>query len=291
MNSRFQSALRAGEEAGSPFKLLTPRECGTTGSGNRTGSRSGQSIDFRDYRDYQLGDDLRTIDWNVYARTDKLTVKLFHEEVTPHLDIILDTSKSMDLPETSKAEAALTVAGIFGAAAGNAGCTCRPWCSGDDGIVPPPHFAGLPGGWVFHEFESIRTMDESWGISPPALRPMGVRVVISDLLWPGEPDRLLRMLSERSAKLIVVQVPGAVEVNPPERGNMRLIDSETGEKLEVFLDESARAQYMEGFEAHVRLWRDACRKVGAVMVQIEAEAFLNSRDLSPFEETEILGVI
>ena len=71
--------------------------------GGTLSQRAGSSLEFRDHRAYEPGDDLRHIDWNAYARTDQLTIKLFREEVTPHLDVVIDTSRSMDLEGTRRA--------------------------------------------------------------------------------------------------------------------------------------------------------------------------------------------
>src|SRR6188474_1828909 len=71
--------------------------------GERRSKRRGQSVEFADYRNYTIGDDLRFIDWNIYARLDKLFLKLFLEEEDLSLYIMFDVSKSCDFGEPSKA--------------------------------------------------------------------------------------------------------------------------------------------------------------------------------------------
>src|SRR6201995_1984911 len=105
MEPDLQQALRDGEKLGLRYALQIPQVAASGIVGSQSGRRAGSSIDFQDYREYQPGDDLRFIDWGIYARSDRLTVKLFREEVTPHLDLILDGSRSMNLPETAKAGA------------------------------------------------------------------------------------------------------------------------------------------------------------------------------------------
>ena len=109
MRDELRQALRAGEQLGLRYALQIPQVAASGWTGTRTGRRAGSSIDFQDYREYQPGDDLRFIDWGIYARTDRLTVKLFREEVTPHLDLILDGSRSMNLENTAKAIAAAKI--------------------------------------------------------------------------------------------------------------------------------------------------------------------------------------
>src|SRR5580692_9332876 len=97
-----RSHLLEGEAAAARFALAAPRSGPMNRTGSVMGSRAGSSLEFRDYRNYEPGDDLRHIDWNAYARTDQLNVKLFREEVTPHLDLLIDGSKSMALEGSAK---------------------------------------------------------------------------------------------------------------------------------------------------------------------------------------------
>src|SRR5262245_45950300 len=78
--------------------------------GERRSKRRGQSVEFADFRNYVVGDDLRFIDWNIYARLDKLFLKLFLEEEDLALYVLIDTSKSMDFGEPNKALYAKQVA-------------------------------------------------------------------------------------------------------------------------------------------------------------------------------------
>lgn len=64
--------------------------------GERRSPKRGQSVEFADYRNYTPGDDLRRVDWNAYARMERLFIKLFQEEEDLTVHILLDASKSMD---------------------------------------------------------------------------------------------------------------------------------------------------------------------------------------------------
>src|SRR6476620_7394901 len=77
--------------------------------GERRSKRRGQSVEFADYRNYVVGDDLRFIDWNLYARLDRLFLKLFLEEEDLSLYVLLDTSMSMDFGDPNKARYAKQV--------------------------------------------------------------------------------------------------------------------------------------------------------------------------------------
>jgi uncharacterized protein (DUF58 family) len=78
--------------------------------GERRSKRRGQSVEFADFRNYVVGDDLRFIDWNIYARLDKLFLKLFLEEEDLALYVLIDTSKSMDYGDPNKSLYAKQVA-------------------------------------------------------------------------------------------------------------------------------------------------------------------------------------
>ena len=82
--------------------------------GERRSKRKGQSVEFADFRGYVPGDDLRSIDWNLYARLDKLIVKLFLEEEDLHFYTLIDASRSMDFGEPTKLEYAKQLAAALG---------------------------------------------------------------------------------------------------------------------------------------------------------------------------------
>src|SRR5512146_1614216 len=70
--------------------------------GERLSRRKGQSVEFADYKNYTTGDDLRFLDWSVYARLDKLFIKLFREEEDLDVTVLVDCSTSMDWGEPNK---------------------------------------------------------------------------------------------------------------------------------------------------------------------------------------------
>src|SRR5215469_9093993 len=102
--------LKEGERAGQRYALRLPRQTPRGATGAAMGQRAGSSLEFKDYRDYQPGDDLRHIDWNAFARSDQLSVRLFREEISPHVDVVLDTSLSMALEDSAKERASVALA-------------------------------------------------------------------------------------------------------------------------------------------------------------------------------------
>ncbi|MGH7950933.1 MAG: DUF58 domain-containing protein [Limisphaerales bacterium] len=303
MDSAIRQALRDGEKLGLRYALQVPQVAASGWTGARTGRRAGSSIDFQDYREYQPGDDLRFIDWGIYARTDRLTVKLFREEVVPHLDLILDGSRSMNLETESgsgagfkpasglearstKAAALAKLAALLATAAANAQCTQAIWVSGE-GFQRLQNDALTPSAWDKLDLESKRTPEQSFEILPPKFRRLGVRVFVSDLLWPGNPISILRRLRDGAAALFVIQLLARDDVEPPEHGNLRVVDSETGDESEIYIDSSVAKQYAENLAQLQQSWNDACRQCGAQMTTLIAEDFENS--ISELEAIQLLA--
>src|SRR5271154_293643 len=285
MDSTIRQSLRDGEKLGLRYALQIPQVAAGGWTGSRSGRRAGSSIDFQDYREYQPGDDLRFIDWGIYARTDRLTVKLFREEVIPHLDLILDGSHSMNLTDTTKANAVAQLAALLATSAVNAQCSQAVWLSGE-GFQRLPNDALAPSAWDKLELESKRTPEQSFEILPPKFRRLGVRVFVSDLLWPGNPIPILRRLRDGAAALFVIQLLARDDATPPEHGNLRVVDSETGDESEIYIDSSIAKQYAENLAQLQQSWSDACRQCGAHMTTLIAEDF--EKSISGLEAIQLL---
>src|SRR5271155_5710565 len=82
--------------------------------GERRSKRKGQSVEFADYRNYVIGDDLRFLDWNLFARLDKLFIRLFMEEEDLHVYVLIDNSLSMDFGDPRKIHYAKQLAAAIG---------------------------------------------------------------------------------------------------------------------------------------------------------------------------------
>ncbi len=289
MDDRYRQFLLEGERIGSRYALTIPPGAPVGPAGVQLSHRAGASLEFRDYRDYQPGDDLRRLDWSVYARSDRLTVKLYREEVSPHLDLVIDGSRSMALEDTRKLEAALSLAGLFATAAENAGFTHAAWLAGQT-VSPIPNSTERPAAWENLDFGWRGTAAQSFENLPPAWRPRGLRVFISDLLFPGEPMRTLAHLTERSASVVVLQLLSEADVTPPDRGNLRLYDSETDETQEIFIDAAAQRDYRDALSRHLENWNRDCRQCGVLMSTLVAETLLRDWNLESLVAAEVLEV-
>ena len=287
MEKQYREYLIEGERAGMRYAFTVPRSALTGLTGVQLGRVTGSSLDFKDYREYQPGDDLRCIDWGVYARSDKLTVKLYREEVSPHVDIFLDCSGSMALADTQKVRAALGLSAILASAAANVQCTHTMWMV-SNGFHQAGNAHECPSLWEGIDFKGGSNPEDSFGVMPPAWRRHGIRILISDLFWLGDPLQTLRRFSDRAAALAVVQLLAEADTRPPALGNTRLVDVETGEPMEVFIDAVAQRKYQDALSAHQQNWLHACRQTGAIMTTLVAEDITGHWRLDALEKAEIL---
>jgi uncharacterized protein (DUF58 family) len=269
------------------YCLSLPRNVPLGMVGSQMGSRPGSSLEFMDHRQYQPGDDLRSIDWSVYARSDKLTVKLYREEVNPHVDIILDGSASMALGGSEKTRAVLALAALFSQAALNAGYTHRGWLAGEL-CREIPNSTHTPGTWQGINFHYEGNPTESLFKQSAPLRPKGIRVFISDLFWLEDPMLTLSRLAEQASCVYVVQMLARADVTVPEHGNIRLVDSETNQTLELFIDTAAQQRYRQRLTRHQQNWQDSCRQCGAILTTLVAEEMLSGWNLDELLRKEIL---
>ncbi len=217
--------------------------------GERRSPRRGHSVEFCDYRGYGVGDDLRYVDWNIYGRLDRLHVKLFVEEEDLCLHLLLDASASMDFGAPTKLQygarlaAALGFIGLVNNERVGVGVLRErvaegwPPTRGRNQVVNLLDFLGrveAVGGTRINEGLQNYTM---------RAREPGLAVVISDLLDPGGYEAGVRALLERRFEVHLIHVLTPEEMDPGLAGDLRLVDSETGETRELSVDGGAIRAY------------------------------------------------
>ena len=233
--------------------------------GERRSPRKGQSVEFSDYRAYGVGDDLRYVDWNAYARLDRLHVKLFVDEEDLCLNLLVDASASMDFGRPTKLDYAVRLAAALG-------------------------FVGLVGlervgvgilrdraaeGWLpargRNQFPAL--LDFLTGVKPAGptrlndaiqtyamrSRESGLVVIVSDLLDPAGYETGLRALMERRFDVHVIHLLDPEEMAPEFAGDFRLADAETGEVRELSVDREALRDYRERLHAFLERAENFCR--------------------------------
>lgn len=282
-------SLMQGYHWGSDYLFVDPPVSPTGMVGNTLARATGSSLEFMEHREYKAGDDLRRIDWNAYARNDRLALKLFRDEVNPHVDLLLDVSKSMALPNSRKTEAACALTGFFASAAAEAHFTFNLWIT-DNGCRKLERSTGVPTAWDPFDFASVQTPADALLQQPPSWRPRGIRVFVSDLLFLADPEQVVAALASNAALTVVVQLLAKSDADPPEEGNLRLIDSETNQRFELFLDSLARKRYLANLGRHQENYNAACRRHGATMTTLIDETFLDNRAVDDLLAAEIMRV-
>jgi len=270
MTESERAAIAEGERVGSSHVLVPPRAISAGAGGARISRRAGGSLEFRDHRDYEPGDDLRHLDWSVFARSDKLTVKQFHEEISPFVEIMLDGSRSMGLAGTRKSEAALAIAAMLAAAAVSSGF---PYSLSlvRDRLHRIAGSAARPTAWDPIAFDFAGTPADAIASGARTLRPLSMRFFISDLLWEGEPQAVAAAHAQDATSTVIIQVLATEDANPDLRGGWRVLDVESGEWREVFFDAAAAAQYRDALARHRELWDESARYARAVVTRCIAE--------------------
>ncbi len=281
-----RSWVTAGQQQGARYLLAMPSRAATGAAGLHLGLGRGASVEFQEHREYQPGDDLRWLDWNVSARSDRLIVKLYREEVSPCLDLLVDGSRSMALADSEKAGATVALAALLATAAASAGWSHAAWTTGEvcERLAARAQVAAAWSG----AFSATANPGVALHCRPPAWRTRSVRVLISDLLWPGLPAPTLQRLVSGAAAATVVRLVSVQDLAACETGNLRLVDVENEEELEVLVDDATAARYQQAMMAHHQQWLDAARSYGVALTTIIAEDLLRTWDLSPLIEIGLL---
>ncbi|HML20846.1 MAG TPA: DUF58 domain-containing protein [Aggregatilinea sp.] len=228
--------------------------------GERRSARRGTSIEFADYRNYARGDDLRRLDWNIYARLDRPYIKLLEDEEDLAVHIIVDGSASMDWPRAGSREQhkflyACRVAAGLGAIALSTGDQLSFSMMRQDGIGRWGPFRGRGQvlnllGWLEKQrTRGLVELNEALRDVARRTTRAGLVVVLTDLMSPEGYQDGLRALQGRGHEVALLQVLSPDEIDPPVMGDLKLIDVETGIPQEVSIDAEMRALYLERFQA------------------------------------------
>lgn len=287
--------------------LLSRRIFAGKMQGERRSKQRGQSVEFEDYRNYVPGDDLRHVDWNVFARLDRFFVKVFQHEEDLSCHVVLDASASMEAGSPSKLAVGqrLAMALAYVALVNNN----RVGVSVYDGSYL--RWVGPVRGRRNVQRVARVLLDSSWPHGAPeraaaaeigvtnfgtAMRAIaqsrtgkGVMVVISDFLIPEGYEDGLRMLAGGGYDTFCMQVLSPGEIDPAKEGvradgvpvligDLQLMDVETGRVADVTLTADLIKRYKATVQAYIEKLRVYCaaRDMTHVLVQsdVDVEQFI-----------------
>ncbi len=251
------------------FKLGQNIKTINLGQGSRKSKSKGNSLEFSDFRDYTPGDDIRRIDWNSYGRLDKLFIKLFNEEKQSAFNIFIDKSKSMDFGETNKfLYAKLLAASIAYIAMKNSDKANIFIC--DKNITARKLNMSTKNMFA----DLVKFLDE---INPSEKTKLngcikevlnlnlgaGISFVISDFFSEDGFEEIIKVLQSKRQKVYLIHVLDSHEYDPKLSEALKLIDSETGENVEIFISNDILNAYVKTFKNFQNNIIEACEKRGA----------------------------
>ncbi|MBC8060415.1 MAG: DUF58 domain-containing protein [Clostridiaceae bacterium] len=261
-------------------------------SGGRKSKAKGSSVEFSDFREYAAGDDFRRIDWNAYGRFDKLFIKLYMEEREALLNIFVDCSKSMDFGDDNKGEMALKISGILTyLALSNLDRVSINKIQGNT-LLSGSSYMGKSMFQTALQFMEGTEFKGSTilaaAIKKKELKSRGISVVISDFFTSGSVEELIKYLAYKKQQIILIQVLSEEELTPLLGGQVRLIDSETGEDINIIVTPKLLKLYNSKLKAMSITLKEGVKKYGGTFIQVSAS---ESLEKVVFEQFVREGVI
>ena len=263
--------------------------------GERRSKRRGQSVEFADYRNYTIGDDLRFIDWNIYARLDKLFLKLFMEEEDISLYILVDVSASCDYGDPNKAIYIKKVAAALGYI-GLVNYNRVTIAAMADGIVAET--GAMRGRRRVAQMIDFVTKLEPTGAShfaqsckrfALANRHKGVCVVLSDFFVKEGFESGLRYVAGGKYDLFCVQVLSPQEIDPDLAGDLKLRDIEDNDMAEVSITQPLMKQYKSNLNAYCLGLKDYITRRGGTYLFTSTTVPFDTLVLNYLRERGLLG--
>lgn len=246
-------------------------------------STYGQTVEFADYREYMLGDDIRRIDWNLYSRFEKYFIKLFTDERQMHVQIYLDCSGSMGKVNPKKGAYAIGVAAAIGyLAIHNMDKVSYYLIKGDKAENP---FGTIVGKNAF--FRAMNTLDQTEFVDEAEISPAiistpnmgtgdGLAVIISDFYSDSDWKKGVDYLVYKKKQVLLVQIHSPDELDPSYTDRINLIDSESTDmadarNMKIRINKSMQQAFKEAVAAFFGDILDFCKRREAGFISLDCE--------------------
>lgn len=246
--------------------------------GEHVTGRGGTSIEFSDYRNYVAGDDVRFVDWNIFARLHRPYLKLYRQEEEMHVVLLVDASTSMlfedKLDMARRLAAAFGIMGLFGTERVSLYALGHP-AAGTQVLAPCTGRASMMK--LFRTVEGL----EGGGAEPLEIgieallrrhTGRGVAVILSDFLTFGDLNRAGNRLFGAGLEVWGIQILGPAEIAPDVTSDIRLVDGETRDTLDATCNADLLRLYHEYRTDHERHIATLCRQRAGRFVTISATA-------------------
>lgn len=256
------------------IKLASKSKIRGQHKGSHRSNRIGVSMDFSDYREYHVGDDVRQIDWNVFARSEKYYIKRFLDEQEMRVHIVLDGTKSMS------GEAKWLLAKQLTAALGQIVMQRddRLTCSliTDVEVIP---FRKKGSVYKQRFLQTVKDFPEPTlkgsfvdGVQRSLTKGQTVLILVTDALEPIEQlDRLITRLPRYAGDVRLLQIVEEAEVSPSFTGDVELMDIETEQLVNVSMSSGVMTKYEQVKREHEEQLSKLCARYGVAHLQVVAE--------------------
>jgi uncharacterized protein (DUF58 family) len=236
--------------------------------GERLSKRKGQSVEFADYKNYVVGDDLRFLDWNLFARLDKLFIRLFLEEEDLHVYFLLDNSLSMDFGTPTKLRYAKQLAAALGFVGLVNSDRVVVEAFNDRLTQSMPPLRGRRSLWRMLNFldkvEPAGPSDMAKSLRSFSLKcsGKGIVVVLSDFMDKGGYEEALRYLVARQMDVYAIQIMSQEEIEPDVAGDLKLVDVEDDDVAEITVSRALLDRYKKNLAAYRAALYEFCTRRG-----------------------------
>ena len=268
--------------------------------GSRRARSYGNTVEFADFREYFAGDDIRRIDWNVYARFEKYFIKLFTDERQMHNQIYIDCSASMACGKPEKAEAALKVAAAFGYLSvasmdkvsyklmkGNV--------SSDVGfrITNKNSFYRAAQALETTEFEGEVDLEKAIvNVEAPGYDD-GLTIIISDFLTESNWKKAIDFLLYKRREVLLIQILSPDELYPDFDGRIHMMDSEApdladGRNMRVIITKKMVQAYQKALDEYEKELIDFCAARNVTFFTVSSDDPIEKVIFGKGYETEVI---
>ncbi|MCA9048323.1 MAG: DUF58 domain-containing protein [Planctomycetaceae bacterium] len=260
-----------------PLRRLTNRSRGEHLSG-----KGGSSTDFADYRDYAAGDDMRYVDWNIFARLRRPYIKQFLHEEEMHVVIMVDASSSMLFDDKLlKARQLAAAFGIMGLLNMERVSVYAIHQQADQPWMLPPGTGRMKIRPLLQFLEQV----EGGGNVPVEMaierllrfhRGRGIAILLSDFLTFADLTRSMNLLFSSGLEIWGLQILSEAELSPNLEGDLRFVDSETGETLDVTNAGELLNLYQDHRVWHQQMLHQQCRSRSGRFLSVSSATSLDS---------------
>ena len=267
-----------------PFNIRATSSFRGTFRGERRSLNRGTGMEFADYRVYEPGDDLRHVDWNIYARLDRLFIKLFHTDEDLSLLLLIDNSRSMEFGSPTKLTCAKQIAAALGyIALAHADSVAVYTCA--ERLSPTLHpttgksqFPRLTKALTTLTASGQTRLTECLKQLHTYQRRAGIVVILSDFLDPSGYAEGFKLLTGRGFSITAIHVITPEEMDPqihventPTGVDWLVEDAETGETKAVTINAETLAQYQDQQQAFCNNLQRFCTDQGIGYAQLKSD--------------------